>query len=391
MLPLEGIRVVALEHAVAGPCCTRHLADLGASVVKVERPGAGDFARGYDAAVHGQSANFVWLNRGKQSVTLDVKHAAARPVLDRLVARADVLVQNLAPGAASRLGLSYEALSASNPGIVVCDISGYGDTGPYAGKKAYDLLIQAEAGVMSVTGTVETPSRVGLSLADICTGMYAQQGILAALLRRARTGIGASVKIAMLDALSEWLHYPMYRMAYGDIPWVREPSGNPIVAPYGTHRTGDGDVIFGLQNDREWRVFACEVLRQPGLVEDARFSTNGARVANRPALTAIIEALFTTMTSQQVVALLDGVGIANGRLNQPLDVWNHPQFTARDRWREVRTPGGPIRALLPPATFGDVEAAMGDVPALGQHTSAVLAELGFTPQEIETLRSQQAI
>lgn len=391
MLPLEGMRVVALEHAVAGPICTRHLADLGASVIKIERPGAGDFARSYDAAVHGQSANFVWLNRGKRSLTLDVKHPQAAPILAGLVARADVVVQNLAPGAAARLGLSYETVSASNPRVVVCDISGYGDSGPYAQKKAYDLLIQAEAGAMSVTGTPDQAVRTGISLADICTGTYAHQGVLAALLRRERFGRGASVKVAMLDALAEWLHYPMYRAAYGKLPWVREVASNPLVAPYGAHRTQDGQVIFGLQNDREWGVFARQVLGDPAMVADPRFATNKVRVENRPALTAIIEALFTTMPSAEVVARLDETGIANGRLNEPIDVWNHPQLAARDRWRDVATPGGPIRALLPPFTFGDVEAAMGDVPALGGHTDEVLSELGYSAAQIDQLRSAGAI
>ncbi len=391
MRPLEGMRVVALEHAVAGPICTRHLADLGASVVKVERPGTGDFARGYDAAAFGQSTNFVWLNRGKQSVTIDVKHPRAGDVLQKLVARADVLVQNLAPGASARLGLSYDALAAKHPRLVVCDISGYGESGPYAQKKAYDLLIQAESGVISITGTPEQPARVGISLADICTGTYAHQGILAALLRRERAGVGASVKVAMLDALAEWIHYPMYRAAYGKMPWVREAASNPLVAPYGAHRTADGQVIFGLQNDREWATFAREVLRRPELVEDPRFAGNKARVENRAEVTAIIEALFTTMKSQDVIALLDRAGIANGRLNEPMDVWDHPQLAARDRWREANTPGGAIRALLPPFTFGDFEAVMGDVPALGQHTDAVLGELGYSAAEIADLRGAGAL
>lgn len=391
MRPLEGMRVVALEHAVAGPICTRHLADLGASVVKIERPGTGDFARGYDSAAFGQSTNFVWLNRGKQSVTLDVKHASARDVLGKLVARADVVVQNLAPGASDRLGLSFETLSATNPRIVVCDISGYGESGPYAQKKAYDLLIQAESGVISITGTSEQPARVGISLADICTGTYAHQGILAALLRRERTGQGASVKVAMLEALAEWIHYPMYRAAYGNLPWVREAASNPLVAPYGAHRTADGQVIFGLQNDREWATFARDVLRRPELADDPRFAANKSRVANRPELTALIEAQFTTMSSQDVIAALDRAGIANGRLNEPMDVWNHPQLAARNRWREVNTPGGPIRALLPPFTFGDFEAVMGDVPALGEHTDAVLHELGYTDAAIADLRGAGAL
>ncbi len=391
MRPLEGVRVVALEHAVAAPICTRHLADLGASVIKVERPGAGDFARGYDAAAFGQSTNFVWLNRGKQSITLDVKHQRAAEVLDRMVARADVVVQNLAPGAATRLGLSHEVLSPRYPRLVVCDISGYGESGPYARKKAYDLLIQAEAGVISITGTAEQPSRVGVSLADIATGTYAHQGILAALLRRERAGMGASVKVAMLDALAEWIHYPMYRAAYGQVPWVREAASNPLVAPYGAHRAADGQVIFGLQNDREWATFAREVLGRPELIEDPRYATNKARVANRAEVTAIIEALFTTMSSADILAVLDRVGIANGRLNEPIDVWNHEQLAARDRWREVNTPGGPIRALLPPFTFGDFEAAMGDVPALGEHTDTVLHELGYDTAEIAELHASGAL
>jgi crotonobetainyl-CoA:carnitine CoA-transferase CaiB-like acyl-CoA transferase len=341
--------------------------------------------------VLGQSANFVWLNRGKRSLSLDIKHPDAAPVLDALVSRADVVVQNLAPGAAARLGLSYEALSAGNPCIVVCDISGYGDSGPFAQKKAYDLLIQAEAGVMAITGTPEQPVRAGISLADICTGTYAHQGVLAALLRRERTGQGASVKVAMLDALAEWLHYPMYRAAYGNMPWVREVASNPLVAPYGAHRTEDGQIIFGLQNDREWGVFARQVMAQPALADDPRFKTNKARVENRSELTSIIEALFTTMPTADVVTLLDRAGIANGRLNEPIDVWNHRQFVARDRWREVNTPAGPIRALLPPFSFGDFEPAMGDVPALGEHTDEVLCELGYSAAQIGHLRGVGAL
>lgn len=391
MLPLEGIRVVALEHAVAAPLCSRHLADLGADVIKIERSGEGDFARNYDRLVHGQSSHFVWLNRGKRSVTLDVKHAEAQEVIARLLAGADVLLQNLAPGAAARLGLGYEALRASHPRLVVCDISGYGETGPFAEKKAYDLLIQAESGLISVTGSPEQPSRVGISIADIATGMYALTGILAALVRRGRTGEGANVKVAMLDALAEWMSQPMLRMAYAGTPPPRSPGAHPAIAPYGPHRTGDGQVIFGIQNEREWANFCTRVLRRPDMQTDPRFATVDARLRNRDALTAGIEEVFTTMTSMDVVAVLDAAGIANGRLNESKDILEHAQLAARDKWRTVNSPEGPVRALLPPFTFTDTEAAMGDVPAIGQHTDEVLGALGFSPAEIARLRTAGAI
>ena len=391
MLPLEGLRVVALEHAVAAPICTRHLADLGAEVIKIERVGDGDFGRAYDTFVHGQSSFFVWLNRGKRSLTLDVKHPQGREVLARLVAGADVLVQNLAPGATARLGLTWEKLAAANPGLVLCDISGYGDSGPYARKKAYDLLIQAESGLISVTGTPEEPSRVGISVADIATGMYAQAGVLAALLRRARaTGgqpMGAHVKVAMLDAVSEWMTAQVLRYAYDGTLTPRVPTSHPQLAPYGAHRTKDGQVIFGLQNEREWATFCAKVMGRDDLTADPRFATNKARCAHKAELTALIEAHFADRTAAEVTALLDRAGIANGRLNGPAEVWNHPQFAARDRWREVLTPGGPIRALLPPVTFEDVEATMGPVPALGADTDAVLGELGYAAADIAALRA----
>ena len=329
--PLEGIKVIALEHALAAPLCTRHLADLGAEVIKIERPGEGDFARSYDKYVLGQASFFVWLSRGKRSLTLDVKNPAAQEILHRLLADADVLIQNIAPGAAARLGLSFEALSPTYPKLIVCDISGYGDTGPFAKKKAYDLLIQAESGLMSVTGTPETPSRVGISAADIATGMYAHSGILAALVRRGRTGQGANVKIAMLDALAEWMTYPIYRHAYDNSLVPRSPSSHPALAPYGAHDTRDGQVIFGLQNEREWAVFCAKVLAMPELANDPRFNSNTQRAAHRAEITTIIEAFFADKTSLDVVALLDEAGIANGRLNTAKEVWEHPQFTARDR------------------------------------------------------------
>ncbi len=391
MRPLDGIRVIALEHAVAAPLCTRHLGDLGAEIIKIERPGEGDFARGYDSFARGMSSFVVWLNRGKRSVTLDIKQPAARGVLDRLIAGADVLVQNLAPGAAARLGLSHQALAVGNKRLVVCDISGYGDGGPFGDKKAYDLLIQAESGLISVTGTAEQPSRVGISAADIATGMYAQSAILAALLRRERSGEGANVKVAMLDALAEWMTYPMYRTVYGDSPLPREALNHPALAPYGAHRAKDGRVIFGLQNEREWAAFCVKVMGRPDWTTDPRYRDNNARREHRQELTGEIEAFFADKTAMEVVALLDAAGIANGRLNDARDLWDHPQLAARDRWREIGSPVGPLRALLPPVTFTDTEAAMGDVPALGQHTDAVLAELGYGPADIAAMRATGAV
>ena len=388
MRPLEGFRVLALEHAVAAPICTRHLADFGAEVIKIERPGGGDFARGYDRFVHGLSSFFVWLNRGKRSVTLDVKHPEGRRVLDKLAASADVVVQNLAPGAAARLGLSWPVLSAANPRVVLCDISGYGATGPFAHKKAYDLLIQAESGLISMSGTAETPARVGISIADISTGMYAQTAVLAALLRRERSGAGAHVSVAMLDALAEWMTHPMYRWAFDGSVTPREPTSHPLLAPYGAHRTGNGQVIFGLQNEREWVTFCERVMEQPGLATDPRFASNIVRGRNRPALTEAIEALFATLTTEQVVERLERAGIANGRLNGAREIWEHEQLAARDRWRETETEAGRVRALLPPVTFADQEAPMGSVPALGADTDAVLGGMGF---DVARLRAAGAV
>jgi len=391
MRPLEGMRVVALEHAVAAPLCSRHLADLGADVIKIERPGTGDFARDYDNYVNGICSHFIWLNRGKRSVTLDVKNPDGREILTKLIAGADVLLQNLAPGASARLGLSHEALKPINPGLVVCDISGYGESGPMVQKKAYDLLIQAESGLISVTGSPDEPSRVGISIADIATGMYAVTGIMGALLRRARNGEGANVKIAMLDALGEWMTYPMLRHAYAGSPPPRAPTQHPAIAPYGSHRTKDGSIIFGIQNEREWVTFCTNVLRQPNVATDPRFASQHARRENRDALTALIEEFFATMTSAEVATLLEQHGIANGRLNDPLTTWNHEQFTARDKWRDIMTENGPVRALLPPFQFTDFEAVMGDVPSVGQHTDQVLTELGYTAPEIAALHASGAV
>ena len=391
MRPLEGMRIVALEHAVAAPLCSRHLADLGADVIKVERPGQGDFARDYDNYVNGICSHFIWLNRGKRSITLDVKQPAGREVLTKLIAGADVLLQNLAPGAAARLGFAYEALKTAHPKLVVCDISGYGESGPMVRKKAYDLLIQAESGLISVTGSPEEPSRVGISIADIATGMYALTGIMGALLRRARTGEGANVKVAMIDALGEWMTYPMLRHAYAGSPPPRSPTRHPAIAPYGSHRTKDGSIIFGLQNEREWVTFCTNVLKQPDVATDPLFGTQHARRENRDALTALIEDFFSTMTSAEVAVLLEQHGIANGRLNDPLAAWNHEQFAARDKWREIMTENGPVRALLPPFQFDGFEAVMGDVPSVGQHTEQILAELGYGEAGIAALHESGSI
>jgi itaconate CoA-transferase len=392
MRPLEGITVVSLEHAVAAPFCTRQLADHGARVIKVERPDGGDLGRGYDRAVNGLASYFVWLNRGKESVTLDVKNPAGREALGRLVDRADVLVQNLAPGAAARLRLDHATLSAANPRIIVADISGYGDDGPYRDKKAYDLLVQAEVGLLSVTGTGDQPARCGISVADVSSAMYAYSAILTALLVRERTGRGTRIEVSMLEALAEWMTQPFYYGHYGRNPPLRAGASHPSIAPYGPHRAGDGrEVIFGLQNEREWATFCRQVLLRPELATDPRFSPNAERVARRPELTRIIEEAFAGLTAAQVVERLDRAGIASGSVNDIQAAVAHPQLVARRRWREVGTSAGPVMALLPPANIGGVEPVLGDVPALGQHTDAVLRWVGYGPDEIAAMRAQRAI
>ena len=394
-LPLDGITVVSLEHAVAAPLCTRQLADYGARVIKVERPGSGDFARGYDQTVHGLSSHFVWINRGKESLSLDLKQPEARAVLAQLLEEADVLVQNLAPGASARMGLDFASLSEKYPRLIVCDISGYGDDGPYRDKKAYDILIQAEAGLVSITGTAQTPSRAGISAADIAAGMYAYSGILTALIQRGRTGRGLRVEVSMLEALAEWMGYALNFGHYGGTPPARNGASHPAISPYGPHRTGDGEVIFGLQNEREWASFCTAVLGRAELASDARFSGNSLRVAHRQELTALIEQAFAASTTEEVVARLDAAGIANGRMNSIEDLWQHPQLAARGRWRPVASSAGELQALLPPvnlsAADGAIEARMGAVPALGQHTEAILAALGHDAASIARLRTGGAI
>jgi len=373
-LPLTGITVVALEQAVAVPFATRQLADLGARVLKIERPGTGDFARGYDRSVLGQASYFVWLNRGKESVELDVKSAAGQAGLAALLARADVFVQNLAPGAADRLGLGAAELLARHPRLICCSVSGYGPDGPYAGKKAYDLLVQCEAGLLSVTGTPEAPCKAGISVADIAAGMYAYSGILTALYERERTGRGSSLEVSLLGALGEWMSQPYYYAVYGQQEARRTGARHASISPYGPYAARGGQVFLGLQNEREWAVLCQRVLHRPDLVTDERFATNPDRVAHDGELTAIIETVLGSMTPDEVVALLDEAGLASARLRTPAEFAAHPQLAAR--WREVDTPAGPVRALLPPVTRPGREAAMGAVPALGQHTDSVLAEFG---------------
>ena len=396
MQPLKGLTVVTLEHAIAAPFATRQLADLGARVIKIERPGTGDFARGYDARVRGLASHFVWTNRSKESLTLDVKHPEAAKLLQRLVLeKADVLVQNLAPGAAARLGLGYDTLSAKKPGIIVCDISGYGGDGPYRDKKAYDLLIQSEAGFVSVTGTPDEPSKAGTSIADIAAGMYAYTNILAALMQRTQTGKGQHIDISMLEALAEWTSYPLYYAFDGAPPPPRTGASHATIYPYGPFPTGDGGtVMMGLQNEREWVNFCTGVLQQPALATDPRFTGNAKRTAGRAVLREIIVEAFKPLTAPQVVERLEAAQIANARVNTMQDVWEHPQLKARQRWREVGSPAGMLPAMLPPGSWGndpDDGPRMDPVPALGEHTDALLTELGIDAAGIRALRAAEAI
>ena len=394
--PLDGVTVLALEHAIAAPFCTRQLADLGARVIKVERPGVGDFARAYDARVAGLASHFVWTNRSKESLSLDLKHPAAQTVLHQLLAQTDVLVQNLAPGAAARLGLSYEALCERYPHLIVCDISGYGDDperpGPYRDKKAYDLLIQSEAGFVSVTGSPDAPAKAGCSIADIAAGMYAYSGILSALLQRGKTGRGSRIDVSMLESMTEWMGFPMYYAYAGATPPPRAGAAHATIYPYGPFEAGDGrSVMLGLQNEREWAAFCATVLQQPELASDPRFQSNALRVANRPALQAIIGQVFQGLSAEQVLARLDEAQIANARVNQMHDVWAHPQLAARERWTTVDSSAGPLPALQPPGSHSDFEPRMDKIPALGEHSASILGALGYAPEAIEQLRQDGVI
>ena len=388
MRPLEGITVVALEHVIAGPFCTRQLADLGARVIKIERPGVGDPARAYDERVRGMSSHFVWTNRSKESITLDLKQEAAREIVHKLLEKADVLVQNLAPGAAARMGFSFDAIKDRYPRLIVCDISGYGADGPYRDKKAYDLLVQSESGLLSVTGTPETPSKAGCSIVDIASGMYAYTNILAALIERGRSGKGCRIDISMLESMAEWMSFPLYYAYDGAEPPVRAGASHATIYPYGPFLAGDGKmVMLGLQNEREWAVFCDKVLEQPELKTDPRFSSNPKRSAARSELYGIIVGLFAKLTAAQVVERLDAAQIGNARMNEMHEVWDHEQLRARNRWREVDSPAGKIRALLPPGVPQNFDPCMDAIPAVGQHTDAILGELGYAKARIDALRT----
>ena len=397
MQPLQGLTVVTLEHAIAAPFATRQLADLGARVIKIERPGAGDFARGYDRRVRGLASHFVWTNRSKESLTLDLKQPAALALLLRLIVeKADVVVQNLAPGAAARMGVSHAALQAQRPDLIVCDISGYGDDperpGPYRDKKAYDLLIQAESGFVSTTGTSEEPCKAGISIADIAAGMYAYSNILAAVLQRQRDGRGRRIDLSMLEAMGEWMGYPLYYAFDGAAPPPRAGAAHATIYPYGPFPCGDGkQVMLGLQNEREWAQFCAVVLQQPALAQDARFAGNAQRSAHRSELRQLIVNAFAALTAEQVQQRLDAAQIASAELREMAGLWQHEQLAARDRWREVATPAGPVPTLLPPGSWQEGDPQLGPVPTVGQHTEALLAELGVDAAGVAALREAGAI
>jgi itaconate CoA-transferase len=386
--PLEGITVVALEQVIAGPFCTRQLAELGARVIKIERPDGGDAARGYDQTVNGQSSHFVWVNRSKESLALDVKHAGAKEILSLLISRADVFVQNLAPGAAERLGLGAAELRAKYPRLICCGISGYGPAGPYADKKAYDLLVQCEAGLLSVTGTPQEPAKAGVPVADIAAGMYALSSILAALYRRQAEGVGATLDITMFESLGEWMGFPAYFTAYGGAAPPRSGAHHATIAPYGPFKAGDGGTVFlSIQNEREFERFCDMVLLNSALKTDPRYATGPARARNRKAMHEEIDRVFSKSSAEKILQRLDQADIANAKLNSMQEFWDHPQLKARDRWREVGTPAGPVDAMRPPFNLDGFEPRMDAVPALGAHSAAILTELGFSPAEIEKMKN----
>jgi crotonobetainyl-CoA:carnitine CoA-transferase CaiB-like acyl-CoA transferase len=390
-LPLSGLTVVSCEQAVAAPMATRHLADLGARVIKVERPGTGDFARQYDETVKGLSSHFVWLNRSKESLTLDLKQPAAVEVMHRLLERADVFVENFAPGAIERIGLGPAAVTAAHPHVVYCSISGYGSAGPYRDAKAYDLLIQAEAGLVSITGTPDDPAKAGIPTADIAAGMYAFSGILAALLDRHRTGRGRVVEISLFDSLAEWMGYPMYWTQYGGTAPARAGASHAAIAPYGPFAAADGDVVLAIQNEREWLSFCTNVLERPETATDPRFATNSARVANRTDLHAAIDATIGALPVDEVVARLAAARIAYARMNDVHGLVAHPQLSSRGRWREVDSSVGPIAALLPPITYPGLEPRMDPIPEVGQHNDPILESLGYSADEVRDLHTDGVV
>ncbi|MFY1633018.1 CaiB/BaiF CoA transferase family protein [Solwaraspora sp. WMMB335] len=388
-LPLAHITVVAVEQAVAVPYATRQLADLGARVIKIERPGSGDFARGYDTTVLGQSSYFVWLNRGKESVALDLKQPRGLAVLHRLIAGADVYLQNLAPGAAARLGIDARTLAGRYPDLVAGDLSGYGSAGPWRHRKAYDLLIQCETGLVELTGPAESAARAGISIADVAGGMYTLTGVLAALAAREHTGHGGSFEVSLLDSLAEWLGQPIHFTDGSGEPPPRTGLAHPSISPYGPYPAADGNVMIAVQNDREWRRFCTEVLKDPALADRPEFATNPARVAARTALDTAITQVTSALTTRELTGRLDAAEIANGKINHVADFLDHPQLTARQRWHEVSTPAGVTRALAPPVIYHDAPPPpMPPVPAAGEHTAAVLAEFGLSPDEISAVRGQ---
>lgn len=390
--PLDGITVLSFEHAIAAPFCTRQLADLGARVIKVERPGVGDFARGYDERVRGMASHFVWTNRSKESLTLDVKGEGAQDVLEAILPEVDILVQNLAPGAAKRLGLSFEQLHEKFPRLIVCDISGYGEGGPYEKKKAYDLLIQSESGFVSVTGTKDDMAKAGCSIADIAAGMYAYTNILSALILRDRTGEGSHIDVSMLESMVEWMNFPMYYAFEGQTPPIRAGAAHAAIYPYGPFPVAGGQtVMLGLQNEREWKVFCEVVLKQAALTEDERFMNNTLRTTNRDALRDLIVQSFAKQSKDEVIALLEEAGIANASVNDMQGVWDHPQLKARERWENINSPVGELPALLPPGRNNRYEYRMDAVPGLGQHTDAILHELKLSDAQIEKLKSNGVV
>jgi itaconate CoA-transferase len=387
MLLLDDVTVVSVEQAVAGPLATRQLADRGARVIKIERPGSGDFARHYDQTVRGMSSHFVWLNRSKESLTLDLKAEEGKRILETLVDRSDVFVSNLGPGALERLGLGTRSLRGRAPHLITCEISGYGASGPYRDRKAYDLLIQAESGLVSITGTEASPARVGISVADIAAGMYGYSGVLEALLKRQKTGEGSGVEVTLLEALGEWMGYPAYYTGYGGAEPRRAGTHHATIAPYGDVKTADGGLIYiAVQNEREWRRFCEVVLAREKLAEDSRFVTNGARVENRDELFEIVDAAFLGMTAAEALERLVEADIAHAQVNSVLDFVRHPQLSARDRWREVDSPVGKLSTLLPPANVDGLDAVLKAVPGLGEHTGKILAEIGYSSREVEDLR-----